>query len=67
MEAAGKDGLASLHIPAAFCCIAQIFDLHLEHFQAETEREREREIEVGEKSQKSTAGITMRTFKYEYM
>lgn len=42
MEAAGKDGLASLHIPAAFCCIAQIFDLHLEHFQAEIERERER-------------------------
>lgn len=42
MEAAGKDGLASLHIPAAFCCIAQIFDLHLEHFQAETERERDR-------------------------
>lgn len=65
MEAAGKDGLASLHIPAAFCCIAQIFDLHLEHFQAEAETERE--IEVGEKSQKSTAGITLRTFKYEYM
>lgn len=31
------------------------------------QREREREIEVGEKSQKSTAGITLRTFKYEYM
>lgn len=30
-------------------------------------REREREIEVGEKSQKSTAGITLRPFKYEYM
>lgn len=30
------------------------------------DREGEREIEVGEKSQKSTAGITLRTFKYEY-
>lgn len=30
-------------------------------------RQREREIEVSEKSQKSTAGITLRTFKYEYM
>lgn len=60
MEAAGKDGLASLHIPAAFCCIAQIFDLHLEHFQGETEGE----IEMSKKSRKSTAGITLRTFKY---
>lgn len=33
VEAAGKDGLASLHIPLAFCCIAQIFSLHIAHFQ----------------------------------